>query len=98
MRRLWCLLLLPTLAGCVVDDGYQTPVAYAPAYANSAGAPPVDQFLLHSLSPNQPDVRLAGGLCANRGAAALTNGFTFGNIASLMTSATPLLQLAGINS
>ncbi len=33
MRFYWCLLLVPALGGCVANDQYQAPVAYAPAYA-----------------------------------------------------------------
>jgi len=54
MRRFWCLLLIPTLAGCVVDDQYQMPVAYAPAYTNSGCAPPVANSCSAPFRPTSP--------------------------------------------
>jgi hypothetical protein len=41
MVKLWCIPLVLTLTGCVVNDEYQAPVYYAPAPAASGCyAPP----------------------------------------------------------
>jgi hypothetical protein len=54
MRRLWCLLLIPTLAGCALDDEYQAPVAYPPAYAGSSCTPPVANACSGGYRPTSP--------------------------------------------